>query len=177
MAKTRRYLPGPIRRIRRRGHIALALFLACSLLVPLPIRHPTLYFGGLWLLALISLPVVSHIAQRRVLTRAYRASFRLCPECEHSLDVNDPARTCPGCARPFDPHELPRNWLGSGWLWERRQHAGLCGRCRYDRRGLAPDATCPECGAPPTRVPGQESQEGRRAPFAPAEQQPSDLKG
>jgi hypothetical protein len=36
----------------------------------------------------------------------------------------------------------------------RRRHrewsgAGACLRCGYDRRGLAPDAKCPECGARP----------------------------
>jgi hypothetical protein len=27
-----------------------------------------------------------------------------------------------------------------------RQHAGQCLTCGYDRRGLSPDAPCPECG-------------------------------
>jgi len=30
------------------------------------------------------------------------------------------------------------------WRWER---IGLCPACGYDRRGLAPAAVCPECGA------------------------------
>lgn len=29
----------------------------------------------------------------------------------------------------------------------RRRRAGHCHSCGYDRRGLAPDARCPECGA------------------------------
>lgn len=33
-----------------------------------------------------------------------------------------------------------------GW---RRERAGCCARCGYERRGLAPDAKCPECGANP----------------------------
>jgi hypothetical protein len=28
----------------------------------------------------------------------------------------------------------------------RRRHLGLCPSCGYDRRGLAADANCPECG-------------------------------
>src|SRR5262245_51307500 len=31
----------------------------------------------------------------------------------------------------------------------RRLSAGLCTSCRYDRRGLSPNATCPECGHVP----------------------------
>lgn len=31
----------------------------------------------------------------------------------------------------------------------RRKRAGLCPTCAYDRRGLAPDAPCPECGTTP----------------------------
>ncbi len=30
----------------------------------------------------------------------------------------------------------------------RRPKVGLCSRCSYDREGIAPDAACPECGAP-----------------------------
>ena len=30
----------------------------------------------------------------------------------------------------------------------RRRRAGMCVKCGYDRRGLAPGAICPECGAP-----------------------------
>lgn len=41
------------------------------------------------------------------------------------------------------------------WLWwpirrsARRRAEGLCLRCGYDRRGLAPAASCPECGEVP----------------------------
>jgi hypothetical protein len=30
---------------------------------------------------------------------------------------------------------------------QRRRRAGLCASCGYDRRDLAGDAPCPECGA------------------------------
>jgi hypothetical protein len=36
---------------------------------------------------------------------------------------------------------------------ERRMLSGLCASCYYDRRGLAPDANCPECGTVPTPAP------------------------
>jgi hypothetical protein len=37
------------------------------------------------------------------------------------------------------------------WRADRRGRApGLCGGCGYDRRGLAADAKCPECGTVPT---------------------------
>lgn len=44
----------------------------------------------------------------------------------------------------------------AGLLWEsgrrrrRRSRVGMCVRCGYDRRGLAADAKCPECGTIPT---------------------------
>lgn len=31
----------------------------------------------------------------------------------------------------------------------RRERAGKCPKCRYDRAGLATHAVCPECGTPP----------------------------
>jgi hypothetical protein len=31
-----------------------------------------------------------------------------------------------------------------------RESGGRCPKCQYDRRGLAPDAKCPECGTIPT---------------------------
>ncbi len=38
----------------------------------------------------------------------------------------------------------------AGVLWRRHRRSlpGQCKRCRYDRKGLAPDALCPECGKP-----------------------------
>jgi hypothetical protein len=36
------------------------------------------------------------------------------------------------------------------WYADRRPFGpGLCPKCSYDRRGLAPDAKCPECGTVP----------------------------
>ncbi len=36
------------------------------------------------------------------------------------------------------------------WYADRRRFGtGLCTKCGYDRRGLAPDAKCPECGKTP----------------------------
>jgi len=32
-------------------------------------------------------------------------------------------------------------------LARRRERAGLCPKCYYDRKGLPPDTVCPECGA------------------------------
>lgn len=43
--------------------------------------------------------------------------------------------------------------LPAGWAWRadaiirRRERSHLCLRCGYDRKGLASDAACPECGA------------------------------
>lgn len=34
----------------------------------------------------------------------------------------------------------------------RRARIGLCGNCRYDRRGLPADAVCPECGTKPMQA-------------------------
>lgn len=34
------------------------------------------------------------------------------------------------------------------WRLDRRRAAHECPKCRYDRRGLAEGAGCPECGAP-----------------------------
>jgi len=34
------------------------------------------------------------------------------------------------------------------WRGARRLRAGVCPRCRYDVRGLPPESSCPECGAP-----------------------------
>jgi hypothetical protein len=36
----------------------------------------------------------------------------------------------------------------------RRRRLGLCERCAYDRRGLPPQAACPECGVPRTSSQG-----------------------
>jgi hypothetical protein len=43
--------------------------------------------------------------------------------------------------------------VSSSLLWfadRRRSRTGLCSKCGYDRRGLAADAPCPECGQEPT---------------------------
>lgn len=43
-----------------------------------------------------------------------------------------------------------RGW--SRWvLWRRWLGEGRCAGCGYDRRSLAPDAACPECGTTPTK--------------------------
>lgn len=39
-------------------------------------------------------------------------------------------------------------WWLLAWIRARRRGRGLCVRCRYDRRGLADQAPCPECGRP-----------------------------
>jgi hypothetical protein len=42
--------------------------------------------------------------------------------------------------------------IPASFLWytdRRRPRAGHCAKCNYDRRGLAPDANCPECGTTP----------------------------
>jgi hypothetical protein len=42
--------------------------------------------------------------------------------------------------------------LPAALLWYadcRRSKPGACGRCGYDRAGLAADAKCPECGTAP----------------------------
>jgi hypothetical protein len=62
---------------------------------------------------------------------------------------------------PFTEYSLPL-WIplllcgvpaGCSWrrviLKRRWQRAGLCPECGYDRRGLAADAKCPECGTVP----------------------------
>jgi hypothetical protein len=47
---------------------------------------------------------------------------------------------------------LPAAWLAVGDLRiSRRRRAGCCLSCGYDRRGLALDAECPECGTIPSR--------------------------
>lgn len=49
--------------------------------------------------------------------------------------------------------------LGCGgvfWRLDRRRAAYQCHKCGYDRRGLADEAICPECGAAATRTPERE---------------------
>lgn len=49
--------------------------------------------------------------------------------------------------------------LGAGailWHLDRRRLAHQCRKCGYDRRGLAAEAICPECGAAATRTPPRE---------------------
>ncbi len=46
---------------------------------------------------------------------------------------------------PVRLHRRTRAW--------RRSRAGLCLDCGYDRRGLAADSRCPECGAAPAKGP------------------------
>jgi Zn finger protein HypA/HybF involved in hydrogenase expression len=52
---------------------------------------------------------------------------------------------------------LPVVMLPAAILWGadvrlvRRRRRGLCPSCGYDRRGLAPDANCPECGNVPIK--------------------------
>jgi hypothetical protein len=83
----------------------------------------------------------------------------------------------------FDSPRPPLEWLpswrvGSGWIeigipywmplapmlavaacfWHgvirrHRVKAGVCPGCGYDRRGLAADAKCPECGTPASPAP------------------------
>jgi hypothetical protein len=45
------------------------------------------------------------------------------------------------------------SFLSLAWLDRRAQRLvrqGRCQSCNYDRRGLAPNAKCPECGTVPT---------------------------
>lgn len=59
------------------------------------------------------------------------------------------------------PHALVAAFLAAAafGLWfphrrsARRRAEGLCLRCGYDRRGLAPAASCPECGETPAPAP------------------------
>jgi hypothetical protein len=49
-------------------------------------------------------------------------------------------------------YPLALTLIPAGLLWyadRRRLRPGLCGGCGYDRRGLAADAKCPECGTVP----------------------------
>ncbi len=44
--------------------------------------------------------------------------------------------------------------LPTWWLWRRTAKPappGHCSACAYDRRGIAADTPCPECGAAPNR--------------------------
>ena len=50
---------------------------------------------------------------------------------------------------PFLPFAVATGlfWLPD-YIAAKRVRAGRCPSCGYDRRGLAPDAACPECGTP-----------------------------
>jgi hypothetical protein len=48
---------------------------------------------------------------------------------------------------PFLIGAVPAAFLWSAFFRRRRrERVGLCDDCGYDRRGIAPDAPCPECG-------------------------------
>src|SRR5262245_7064117 len=113
MLKQWRHLPGPIRRIKQLGTLAVSIFTLAWIAWLVLGRQRSLprYFGCGWFAIYLTIPMFIGLAQQRVLARARRAGYRLCPECEYPLDLKNPKRTCPECGRPFNPNSLPRDWL------------------------------------------------------------------
>jgi hypothetical protein len=50
----------------------------------------------------------------------------------------------------FSAAVFAAHWSSRAIIRRRRRAKGRCAGCGYDRRGLTPDAMCPECGAAPT---------------------------
>ena len=50
----------------------------------------------------------------------------------------------------FSPVPFALHWTWRAWVRHVRRTSGECPECGYDRKGLAGEAPCPECGATPT---------------------------